>query len=343
LNQLESLVIDEADLILSYGYDDDVTNILKHLPQIYQSYLMSATLSAVLFINKDVEKLKKLILRNPATLQLEEEDVDLLTQYQISCSEEEKYLTLLFLLKLRVHPFGSQKSIIFVNSIDRCYKLKLFLEQFGIKSAALNSELPVKSRYHIVQEFNRGVYDYIIATDEGNELKHETHVSDDDNDDKKNNSEETPAVEIGEAEQKQEIESTLAQDSNQINEDVPKEEDRRVTELAKVKTPAKKSNKRKTKQDQDYGVSRGIDFQNVLAVINFDMPRTSRNYQHRVGRTARGVGNNGYALTFVCPVEDTIIHTRKKSKVVQNKVKQRSDEEILARIEKRQEGVFELM
>jgi hypothetical protein len=31
----------------------------------------------------------------------------------------------------------------------------------------LNAELPQNSRYHIVQEFNRGIYDYIIATDEG--------------------------------------------------------------------------------------------------------------------------------------------------------------------------------
>ncbi len=75
---LESLVIDEADLILSYGYDEDVDAILKYLPQIYQSYLMSATLSA------DVDKLKKLILRKPAILKLEEnQEQDLLTQYFI--------------------------------------------------------------------------------------------------------------------------------------------------------------------------------------------------------------------------------------------------------------------
>lgn len=77
LKEIETLVIDEADLILSYGYDEDVTAILKYLPQIYQSYLMSATLSP------DVEKLKKLVLRNPAILQLEDSEVDLLTQYQI--------------------------------------------------------------------------------------------------------------------------------------------------------------------------------------------------------------------------------------------------------------------
>ena len=58
------------------------------------------------------------------------------------------------------------KCLIFVNDLDRCYRLKLFLEQFSIKSCVLNSELPLNSRFHIVQEFNRGVYDYIIATDE---------------------------------------------------------------------------------------------------------------------------------------------------------------------------------
>ena len=58
------------------------------------------------------------------------------------------------------------KTIVFVNSVDRCYRLKLFLEQFSIKSCVLNSELPLNSRYHTVQEFNKGVYEYIIATDE---------------------------------------------------------------------------------------------------------------------------------------------------------------------------------
>ena len=61
-------------------------------------------------------------------------------------------------------------SIIFVNDVDRCYRLRLFLEQFGIKSCVLNAELPQNSRYHIVQEFNRGVYDYIVASDEGEDI-----------------------------------------------------------------------------------------------------------------------------------------------------------------------------
>lgn len=58
------------------------------------------------------------------------------------------------------------KSIIFVNTVDRCYKLKLFLEQFGIPTCVLNSELPATSRCRAVTQFNTGTYDIIIASDE---------------------------------------------------------------------------------------------------------------------------------------------------------------------------------
>lgn len=58
------------------------------------------------------------------------------------------------------------KSIIFVHTVDRCYKLKLFLEQFGIPTCVLNSELPATSRCRAVSQFNNGAYDIIIASDE---------------------------------------------------------------------------------------------------------------------------------------------------------------------------------
>jgi ATP-dependent RNA helicase DDX56/DBP9 len=44
---LENLVIDEADLVLSFGYEDDLRKILSYLPKIYQSFLMSATFTKV--------------------------------------------------------------------------------------------------------------------------------------------------------------------------------------------------------------------------------------------------------------------------------------------------------
>lgn len=56
--------------------------------------------------------------------------------------------------------------------------------------------------------------------------------------------------------------------------------------------------KGKRKRDKESGVARGIDFQFVSNVINFDFPLDINSYIHRAGRTARGK-NQGTALSFV--------------------------------------------
>ena len=66
LENLAHLVIDEADLVLSYGYDEDLQNVARTMPKGVQTILMSATLTS------EVETLKGLFCRNPVILQLEE-------------------------------------------------------------------------------------------------------------------------------------------------------------------------------------------------------------------------------------------------------------------------------
>ncbi|GER28193.1 dead box ATP-dependent RNA helicase [Striga asiatica] len=161
---LSVLILDEADLLLSYGYEDDLKALTAHVPKRCQCLLMSATSS------DDVEKLKKLILHNPYILTLPEvgdvkDDIipKNVQQFYISCSARDKLVHILALLKLEL---VQKKVLIFSNSIDMSFRLKLFLEQFGIKSAVLNAELPQNSRLHILEEFNAGLFDYLIAADD---------------------------------------------------------------------------------------------------------------------------------------------------------------------------------
>ncbi|GFO14735.1 ATP-dependent RNA helicase dbp9 [Plakobranchus ocellatus] len=157
---LEMLVVDEADLVFSFGYEEDVKELLDNFPKIYQAFMMSATLGA------DVINLKKMVLHNAVILKLEESqlpDTTQLNQFHIKCEESDKFALVAALLKLNL---VRGKTIFFVNSVNRCYLLKLFLDQFGIRSCILNPELPVNSRCHIVNQFNSGLYDYIIASDE---------------------------------------------------------------------------------------------------------------------------------------------------------------------------------
>ncbi|XP_053501094.1 probable ATP-dependent RNA helicase DDX56 [Ictalurus furcatus] len=250
LNALDVLVIDEADLLFSFGFEAELKDLICQLPKIYQAFLMSATL------NDDVQALKELVLHNPVTLKLQGSqlpDGSQLQQYSVKCEEEDKFLLIYTLLKLGL---VRGKTLIFVGSLDRCYRLKLFLEQFSIPSCVLNSELPVRSRCHIISQFNQGFYNYIIATDE------------------------------------QSLDNPTA--------------DSKSAESSGKKKKKKKKSKSKTGKDKEYGVSRGVDFQNIANVINFDFPTSLESYIHRVGRTARA-DNKGTALTFVSHSELSLL------------------------------------
>ena len=50
-------------------------------------------------------------------------------------------------------------------------------------------------------------------------------------------------------------------------------------------------------------VSRGIDINDIKLVVNFDIPHDPEDYVHRIGRTARGTGGEGLAITFVSTEE----------------------------------------
>jgi ATP-dependent RNA helicase DDX56/DBP9 len=95
LSAVLMLVIDEADLILSFGYSEDIQFITTKLPKIVQGLLMSATLSP------ELDKFKKIVLNNPAILKLEEtKGVGHLLQFHLEISESDKFLVLYVFLKL---------------------------------------------------------------------------------------------------------------------------------------------------------------------------------------------------------------------------------------------------
>jgi ATP-dependent RNA helicase DDX56/DBP9 len=305
VQKVATLVIDEADLVLSYGYDDDLQGIAKALPRGLQTFLMSATLT------QEVETLKTLFCRNPAILRLEEgegEDGEGVSQYVVKsdptllalrcgitiadresrCAEDEKFLLIYVIFKLKLI---KGKCIIFIGDIDRCYRLKLFLEQFGIRSCVLNSELPVNSRLHIVEEFNKNVYDIVIATDE-NEVM---------------------------GDEEDEV-SPPSKSSKPVEDDSSK---------AGGEAVSKKKKRKKPRLDKEYGVSRGIDFQNIACVLNFDLPTSSKSYTHRIGRTARA-GNSGMAMSFVIP---SALHGKHKPTSIPSTA---NDEKVLVKITKHQ-------
>lgn len=242
LGLVQIVVVDEADLVLNYGYEKDTRSVLDGIPTSAQSILVSATLDI-----EGMNSLKEVIFRQPSVVKiLVEKDTNGGSvngaSHHVAILESfmDRYLVTFAMLRLNIL---RGKVLIFVNSINSAFKLKLFLEQFKIKTAVLNSELPANSRIHCIQQFNAGLVDILIAADE----------------------------------------VTSDCDSQEPHDGGKRRE---------------KLKRNRTDKDEEFGLSRGVDFQDVAAVLNFDMPPTVQSYIHRAGRTARN-GKCGTVISLV--------------------------------------------
>lgn len=249
LERVQLVIVDEADLVLSYGYEQDTRAVLSQIPNTSQSVLLSATLDA-----NGMDAFRKAVLRRPLTIKVTADDKSIdedqtgATHYYARLkAHKDRYLVTYAMLRLKVI---CGKVLIFVNHINTAFRLKLFLDQFRLKSAVLNAELPSNSRVHCVEQFNAGVFEILIATDES----------------------------------KREISGT-------------------GTDEKKNRKPTRK--RRRVERDEEFGLSRGVDFKDVAAVLNFDLPESFTKYAHRAGRTARA-GKSGTVLTLVCQDKEEI-------------------------------------
>ena len=244
-----------------------------------------------------------------------------LQQFYLETSEEEKYLVLFVFLKLGLL---KGKGLIFVRDVNKCYRLKLFLQQFFLSSAVISAEVPFNSRIHMVQEFNQGVFDYLIATDksfvntsgaieadkvESEEEKEEWEMMNDDGHEEVPGDDVMPPDSLDIVDDDDSSKEGASRDDGDSVDEDHNEKDPAETLAGSSSSPTKerpdktKDNKRTSiKSDDDFGVSRGIDFVGISFVINFDFPETVESYAHRIGRTARSTAY-GTSLSFVVPEE----------------------------------------
>jgi len=278
------LVIDEADLCLSYGHEEDVLSLVGALPRGFQALMLSATLSPAL------DGLKRVVLHAPAIVKLEEGpggDTGGLTQYYLRSPTEDRYLAILTLFRLKLI---AGRTIVFTNSIETCYRLKLLLDKFGVVSATLNAELPVRSRASVIEQFNKGIFDILIATDEA--LEEGEEVVEEEGEDKSGGGE---PVDVGKKRVRISVPLSESEATLEFQADQEKQSKKQLKQQQKRARLAPAS------ADPSYGASRGVDFKGVSTVVNFDFPLTRDGYAHRIGRTARG-GAAGVALSLLPPL-----------------------------------------
>ncbi len=157
ITETEILVLDEADKMLNLGFADEMKDIFFLLPKKRQSILFSATLG------DEVEKIHKSILRNPVTIEIEEEEqnLDLIKQSGYFVDPERKGPLLRYLIKT-----GEMKQVlVFVSSTRTADNLVEKLSKNGIQAAAMHSKKSQGARTEVLNKFKSGKLTVMVATD----------------------------------------------------------------------------------------------------------------------------------------------------------------------------------
>ena len=127
LNQVQIVVLDEADRMLDMGFLPDISKILKLLPEKRQSLMFSATFSP------EIKGLAANFLRNPQLVEVARENstAKTITQKLFEVHNSEKVDALLDLLDDQVCE-DAKNILVFVNSKIVCRRLARTLSQYGI-------------------------------------------------------------------------------------------------------------------------------------------------------------------------------------------------------------------
>lgn len=159
LSRVESLVLDEADRMLSMGFIPDVKAIINRTPKKSerQTQLYSATFS------RDIMNLAGQWTLDPVQVEIEPEHIaaDSVEQIVYLTSESDKFTVLFNLIRY----YKIIRTIIFVNRRDETRKLEEKLHQHGFKTGLLTGEVNQKKRVKTLDEFKDGEIEVLVATD----------------------------------------------------------------------------------------------------------------------------------------------------------------------------------
>ena len=157
LNQVEYVVLDEADRMLDIGFLPDLQRILSYLPKQRTTLLFSATFSP------EIKRLAGSYLQNPITIEVARpnETASTVEQRFYSANDDDKRRAIHQVLRTR----GIKQAFIFVNSKLGCARLARSLECEGLKTTALHGDKSQDERLKALDAFKQGEVDLLVCTD----------------------------------------------------------------------------------------------------------------------------------------------------------------------------------
>ncbi|PVH95847.1 DEAD-domain-containing protein [Periconia macrospinosa] len=160
VENLEILVLDEADRMLEEGFESQLNEILTTIPKSRQTMLFSATMTS------SVDKLIRIGMNRPVRLMVnaKKQTVSGLTQefVRLRHGKEDKRLAYLMYICTKVY---TDRVIIFFRQKKEAHRVRVIFALNGLQASELHGNMTQEQRIQSVEAFRSGKSSYLLATD----------------------------------------------------------------------------------------------------------------------------------------------------------------------------------
>ena len=156
LDDLKTLVLDEADRMLDMGFGEDISRVISHAPRDRQTLLFSATYP------EGIAQMSRGVQRNPVEVSVEslhEESAIEQKLYEVPAGQRLDALTWL------LSHYQPSSCVVFCNTKRACNDVADHLAAKGFSALALNGDLEQRERDQVLVRFANGSATILVATD----------------------------------------------------------------------------------------------------------------------------------------------------------------------------------